>query len=243
MPPSARAFFLGAAGAGLYRPGAGDPEEKERAVFDYDLAHWSTFVVIALAFNLSPGPDMAFIVGHTVRNGARGGLSAMLGVWTGALAHVMFAALGLSAILASSAVAFSAVKWAGAAYLVFLGIQALRSGDAVEPEDEGTPPPADLTGIYRAGVLIDLFNPKVALFFMAFLPQFVVEGAGPVWAQTALHGALTIAVAGVVEPGLVFLGGRMTASLRRNPRVTRWLNRGLGGLLVSLGVRLAILER
>lgn len=93
-------------------------------MFDYSLVHWSTFFTAALLLNLSPGPDIAFILGQTARNGRQGGFSAMFGIWSGAFLHVIMAAVGLSAILATSAMAFSVVKWAGAAYLIWLGIQA-----------------------------------------------------------------------------------------------------------------------
>ena len=91
--------------------------------------------------------------------------------------------------------------------------------------------------------MIDLLNPKVAIFFLAFLPQFVVPGAGPVWAQLLLHGTLIIVVAAVIEPPLVLLGGRLTARLRESPRITVWLDRALGTLLIGLAARLAYIER
>ncbi|MBL4748988.1 MAG: LysE family translocator [Amylibacter sp.] len=99
-------------------------------MFDYNILHWTTFLTAAVLLNLSPGPDIAFILGQTMRGGKRSGFAAMFGVWTGAFGHVLMAAAGLSVILATSAVAFSIVKWAGAAYLIWLGIAALRSGGA-----------------------------------------------------------------------------------------------------------------
>ncbi|SMH56979.1 LysE family translocator [Azospirillum agricola] len=209
----------------------------------YDAAHWSAFLAAAVLLNLSPGPDMAFILGHTVKGGVRAGTAAMLGIWTGAFGHVLLAALGLSAVVASSALAFSAVKWAGVAYLLWIGAQALRSrGGAFLPED-GAPSSGGAWAVYRQGVLIDLLNPKVAVFFLAFLPQFVAEGAGPVWLQLLVHGVLIIAVAAVVEPPLVLLGDRLTRRLRSSRRLGLWLDRTLGALLVGLGLRLALTER
>ena len=96
-------------------------------MFDYSILHWTTFVTAAILLNLSPGPDIAFILGQTVRGGRRAGFAAMAGIWTGALVHVGFVAAGLTAILASSAVAFSIVKWVGTAYLIYLGLSALGS--------------------------------------------------------------------------------------------------------------------
>ncbi|MGG7577519.1 LysE family translocator [Rhizobium sp. Nf11,1] len=210
-------------------------------MFDYSLAHWLAFLSAAILLNLSPGPDIAFILGHTMRGGKRAGFSALFGVWSGACLHVLMAALGLSAVLAASALAFSAVKWLGAAYLVWLGIQALRGGDNGPMNATGEEMAA--ARIYRQGILVSLLNPKVAIFFLAFLPQFVVEGAGPAWAQLMLHGGLIIAVAAFIEPPLVLLGGRLADALRRNAKIGRWLDRSLGALFVALGVRLALSSR
>lgn len=211
-------------------------------MFDYTLLHWTGFLTAAILLNISPGPDMAFILGQTIRGGRRAGFAAMLGVWLGALCHVGFAALGLTAILATSAIAFAAVKWIGAGYLVWLGISALRSGEgSFVPTDDGR---AATSGrILRQGVMISLLNPKVAIFFLAFLPQFVVAGAGPVPAQLALHGVLIILVAALIEPPLVLLGHRLTASLRANPRIGLWIDRTLGAMLIGLGIRLATSQR
>ena len=211
-------------------------------MFDYSLAHWIAFLTAATLLNLSPGPDIAFILGHTIRSGMRSGFAALFGIWSGACLHVLMAAAGLSAILAASALAFSTIKWIGAAYLIWLGIQALRSkGEAAWITDAGKT--LSSGRIYRQGILVSLLNPKVAIFFLAFLPQFVVEGAGPVWAQLLLHGSLIIVVAAFIEPPLILLGGRLTEALRRNRSVGLWLDRGLGALFVALGVRLAISAR
>ena len=211
-------------------------------MFDYTLLHWGAFLSAAVLLNLSPGPDIAFILGQTARGGRQAGFAAMFGIWTGAFGHVLMAALGLSAVLATSAMVFSVVKWAGAAYLIWLGITALLAkdskftvdGEAVEPR---------FFSVYRQGALVALLNPKVAVFFLAFLPQFVVEGAGPVWAQLFLHGSLIIAVAAVIEPVLVIAGEKLTMALRRNVRLGIWVERGLGTVLMGLGIRLALAER
>lgn len=209
-------------------------------MLDYTLAHWATFLSAAVLLNLAPGPDMAFILGQTARHGRRGGMTAMFGVWSGAAGHVVMAALGLSAILATSALAFSVVKWLGAAYLVWLGLQALRGAGG---EASAMPANGRRSGaIYRQGVLISLLNPKVAIFFLAFLPQFVVAGAGPASLQLALHGALIIVVAALIEPPLVLLGARLVAALSDRRRLGAWLERGLGMLFIGLGVRLALSE-
>lgn len=207
-------------------------------MFDYSLAHWATFFTAAVLLNLSPGPDMAFILGQTAKRGIQSGFSAMFGIWTGAFIHVIFAALGLSAILATSAVAFSAVKWVGAAYLIWLGIQALRS-KGTNMSVNGQISPKSLMKIFKQGVLVAVLNPKVAIFFLAFLPQFVEVGAGPVSAQLFLHGFLIIVVAAFVEPPLILAGGKLTGYLSNNARVSRWMDCGLGALFVWLGIKLA----
>jgi threonine/homoserine/homoserine lactone efflux protein len=166
----------------------------------------------------------------------------MFGIWSGAFLHVVFAALGLSAILATSAVAFSAVKWAGTAYLIWLGIQALRSKGAIHASPVNVPA-RNLARVFQQGMLVAALNPKVAIFFLAFLPQFVEAGAGPVSAQLFLHGSLIIVAAAFVEPPLVVVGGRLTSYLNNNVRVSRWMDRGLGALFVGLGIKLATSDR
>ncbi|MEM7171328.1 MAG: LysE family translocator [Pseudomonadota bacterium] len=208
----------------------------------YDLAHWITFFSAAVLLNLSPGPDFAFILGHTVKGGPRQGFAAMLGIWAGALFHVLLAVLGVSAIVATSAIAFSVVKWAGIAYLVWLGIQTLRQAGGSFAVDR-TAPPVGLWPIFQQGVLIDLLNPKVAVFFLAFLPQFVQPEAGPVPLQLLLHGMLIIVVAALVEIPLVFLGGKLTTWLRESKKAKKRLDQALGALLIALAAKLMLVER
>lgn len=203
----------------------------------YGVQHWLTFFAAAFLLNASPGPDMGFILANTVRGGRKHGFAAMFGVWTGSLGHILFAAVGLSALLVASATAYATVKYVGAAYLVWLGIQALRSKGAFHMEEGASSGSA--RRIFGQGVCINLLNPKVAVFFLAFLPQFVVPEAGPVPMQLALHGLLILLVAAFVEPPLIFIGERITDGLRRNPRVQQWFDRSLGAFFVFLGVRLA----
>ncbi|MCB1337770.1 MAG: LysE family translocator [Maritimibacter sp.] len=206
-------------------------------MFGYGPEHWLAFATAAALLNLSPGPDIAFILGKTAQGGRRAGLAAMLGVWTGTLGHVGFAVVGLSALLVSSAIAFTLVKWVGAGYLVWLGVKALRSG--------GTGFVAPVTGrpgfwpTFRQGMLVNLLNPKVAVFMLAFLPQFVVAGVGPVPAQLALHGVMIIVIAGFIEPPLVLAGDKVMRRLRDRPGFGLWLDRTLGAVLIALGLKLA----
>lgn len=210
-------------------------------MFDYTFVHWMTFLTAAVLLNLSPGPDIAFILGQTASHGRKCGFSAMFGIWTGAFLHVMMAALGLSAILASSAIAFSIVKWAGAAYLIWLGLQAVcsKGGSFVASKNKEI----NFRAIYWQGIMVSALNPKVAIFFLAFLPQFVVEGAGPVSAQLFLHGCLIIVVAALIEPPLVLAGSRLARSLRNNRKIGLWMRKSLGALFIMLGIRLATSDR
>lgn len=211
-------------------------------MFEYTLIHWVTFLSAAVLLNLSPGPDIAFILGQTLRNGRQQGFAAMFGIWTGAALHVALAAVGLSAILATSALAFSVVKWVGAAYLIWLGARMLLSaGDQFVSDEKGSSD--GMYSIYWQGVLVSALNPKVAIFFLAFLPQFVVAGAGPAWAQLLLHGSLIIVVAAFIEPPLVIVGSKLGAFLNKNPQVGLWMDRSLGALFVSLGAKLATSSR
>lgn len=209
-----------------------------------DSAFWVVFFSAALALNLSPGPDIFYVLTRTLSGGRRIGVIASLGVCSGALVHVLAAALGISAILATSALAFTVVKYVGAAYLLYLGIQALRSAGGhsaldVEPARE----PASAWQAYRQGVLVDLLNPKAAIFFMAFLPQFVRPDHGAVPLQLVILGALVVLVAIIVECVLVLLAARTRQALKGNPRIAQWLDRALGSLLIAMGIRLGLSER
>ncbi len=210
-------------------------------MFDYSLLHWTTFLTAAVLLNISPGPDIAYILGQTAAGGRKAGFFALFGIWTGAFFHVVMAAIGLSALLVASSLAFSIVKWVGAAYLIWLGISILRSNGGGFISN-GLKKSSNFQ-IFRQGTLISTLNPKVAIFFLAFLPQFVVEGAGPVWAQLFLHGSLIIVVAAFIEPPLILLGDHLAGLLRSNKKIGKWLDRSLGGLFIALGVRLAVSEK
>ena len=207
-------------------------------MFDYTLAHWLTFFTAALLLNLSPGPDMIFIISQTTKKGLKSGFSAVFGVWAGTLVHVLFAALGLSAILMTSAVAFSIVKWAGAIYLIWIGIQSIRSdGSGFSANEDKTA--GKHRKSFQQGILVSLLNPKVAIFFLAFLPQFIEPHAGAVSLQLLLHGVLIILVAGFIEIPMIFVSSKLISYLNHNKKVALWMDRSLGGLLVLLGVKLA----
>lgn len=208
-----------------------------------DLSYWLLFFSAALALNLAPGPDLIYILSHSIAGGRRIGLASSLGVCSGAMVHVLASAVGLSAILATSALAFSLVKYVGAAYLLYLGLQALRhAGSGFDSQLQGRAP-VSAWAAYRQGVLVDLLNPKVAIFFMAFLPQFVRPEHGSIPMQLLGLGALVILVAMLVETLLVLLAARATELIRRKRAISLWLDRTLGSILLALGLRLALSER
>lgn len=208
-------------------------------MFDYNLAHWITFFTAAILLNLSPGPDMIFIVSQTSKKGIQSGFASVFGIWIGTFVHVIFAAIGLSAILMTSAMAFSIAKWVGAIYLIWIGIQSIRSkgNSNFKLEDDVTT--KNLNKSLQQGFLVSLLNPKVAIFFLAFLPQFVEPYAGTVSSQLFLHGSLIIVVAAFIEIPMILISSRLINYLNKNEKVSLWIDRGLGSLLVLLGLKLA----
>ena len=219
-------------------------------MFDYSAVHWTTFFASAFLLTLSPGPDIAFILGQTVKGGRKSGFAAMLGIWGGTIGHIIMAAAGLSAVLFASATAFAIVKWAGVAYLVWLGFGAFRSRNGsflLETAPLGTTSGTAWGHVFWQGVLIAFLNPKVAIFFLSFLPQFVVPDAGPdagpVWAQLCLHGCLLVCVSAFVEPPIILIGGKLTTRLRDNPDLGHRINRCLGALFIALAIRLTFQTR
>jgi len=207
-------------------------------MFDYTLLHWVTFFTAVALLELSPGADMAFMLGQTVRNGRKAGFAALFGSLAATFLHAAMASIGLSAVVATSAVAFSIVKWAGVAYLVWLGYQTFFSSRTVEARPVTRPPTT--SSVFLQGALICALNPKVAIFFLAFLPQFVEAGAGPVSLQLLLHGSLIVVVGAVLQPPLIILGSRVASTLRENQQFGLWTDRCLGILYFTLGLRLAI---
>lgn len=207
-------------------------------MFDYTLVHWATFFTAVVLLELSPGADMAFMLGQTVRNGRKAGFAALFGSLTAAYFHVAMAAIGLSAVIATSAVAFSIVKWAGVIYLVWLGYQAFFSSEESKTNEVMKSPKN--SSIFLQGALISALNPKVAIFFLAFLPQFVVEGAGSITLQFLLHGSLLVVVGLLLQSPLILMGSRIATRLSRNRPLRRWVDRCLGAVFFTLGIRLAI---
>ena len=212
-----------------------------------DLHTYLLFVTAAMALILTPGPDTVFVLTQGVSAGKREGVASALGVSTGILVHTTAATLGLAALLRASALAYAAVKYAGAAYLVYLGAKTFWQGNELNFSDTtsgGDAAESDLRGGYLRGVTVNVLNPKVALFFLAFLPQFVGSGGAgsggiPTAEMLALGG--TYAVLTALYLGAVgLLSGGVRSAFRARPRLgdgLRWVS---GSVLVGLGAALAL---
>ena len=176
---------------------------------------FALFSAAALALLIVPGPAVLYVVARSIDQGRRAGLVSTLGVGTGSLVHVAAAALGLSAILAASATAFAVVKWAGAGYLVFLGVRRLVGPDEAAP---GPGRPArSLGAVFRQGVVVNVLNPKTALFFLTFLPQFADPSRGPAALQMLLLGGLFVTMGIVSDGAYALAAGSIGGWLRARP--------------------------
>jgi len=213
------------------------------------------FAATVLVVNATPGVDMMFTLANTLRHGIAGGIAAALGIVAGCVVHTLLAAFGLAALLAASATAFALVKWAGAAYLVWLAIGMLRAGTAAdkpladvaarEPGDESGAPAVDrprLARLFRQGLLTNVLNPKIAIFFLALLPQFIDAGAADKLLAFLFLGAWFVVQGALFMIAFVLL----VAPLRRwraSPAWRRALNAAGAGIFVWLAARLALVER
>jgi threonine/homoserine/homoserine lactone efflux protein len=201
----------------------------------------AVFALAAIALAAVPGPAVLYIVAQSVGGGRVAGLFSALGVATGGAVHVAAAAIGLSSLLVSSALAFEVVKYAGAAYLVFLGVRRLLARDD-EPETPGRAarPARSPWSLYRQGVVVNVLNPKTAIFFLAFIPQFVDPGNGAVPGQIAILGVVFVAVALASDSAYALAAGTAGGLLRGSRRylqVERWVS---GSVFVGLGLATAL---
>jgi threonine/homoserine/homoserine lactone efflux protein len=198
------------------------------------------FIAAGLLLNFTPGPDMLFIVGQAAANGRRAGVLAALGIGAGCLVHVLLAALGVSALLATSALAFTVLKWIGAAYLMWVGLSMLRKPRAVARH-----PVSPVASVFRQGVLTNELNPKVALFFLAFLPQFIVPDARAQVPAFIALGLLFTFNGTLVCVAIALLAASVRERLLSNgvARSASWLKRATGALFIGLGLKLAFSER
>ena len=202
---------------------------------------WLLFIVASLVLIVTPGQDMILVMSRSIARGSAAGVATAAGVSVGLVGHTVLATLGLGAILRTSEWLFLALKLAGAAYLVYLGIQLVRA--AKHELAVSADAPRSLWRLFLDGALSNISNPKIAIFYFAFLPQFVLPGA--------THPTLSVFVLGLVFAGLTFLvkgpvglgAGLLSGWLRSRPKVIAWLHRTSGAILIGLGLKLAFERR
>lgn len=203
-----------------------------------DLLTLLAFLPAALALNLTPGADMMFVLAQGLRGGAKSGMAANLGIALGCFVHVLIAGLGLAALLKAHPAAFELIRWGGVFYLLWLAVKSWRAG----PPQPGRVSPAPALRVFREALVVNLLNPKVALFILAFVPQFV-SPAQAVLPQFLILG-LVICAGGLLINGLVGLfAGRIGAKLAQSAGFARAMNRISGLVFAGLALRLAVMER
>lgn len=205
------------------------------------IQHYDAFLLASIALNLTPGLDTFYILTRSGREGHAVGMAAALGINAGCIVHTLAAVLGISAILMTSALAFSVLKYLGAAYLVWIGVRMLlsRATTRAPTETRGR----GLAAAFRQGMLTNVLNPKVALFFLAFLPQFVsVHALHPQWGLVLL-GLSFIGTGLTWSSVLALTGGRIHRALTAQPRLSQWMDRVCGTVLLAFGIKLALQQR
>jgi threonine/homoserine/homoserine lactone efflux protein len=204
---------------------------------------FSVFALAAVGLLLVPGPAVTFLVAKSTDQGRAVGLASVVGLELGTMVHVLAAAVGVSAIVASSAVAFSAMKYVGAAYLIAVGLRMWFRGDDAAPihgEEPTSTSRDDLRRAFRQGVVVNVLNPKTALFFLAFLPQFVDPARGSAWSQLLVLGTAFVVLALCTDGAYALLASHAGSWLRERPTFARRRRLVTGGVYVTLGVAAAV---
>lgn len=201
-----------------------------------------TYVAIVLGFVFIPGPATLLTVARATTSGTRVGIATGAGITVGDIVHTLLAIVGVSAIIATSAVLFSIIKYLGAAYLVYLGIKAIIEKSPTSLGGKGQLP-ITAPQAFRQAVLAELLNPKTALFFLAFLPQFVKPENGAVIIQLSILGILFALIGFFSTIGFAVSAGSLGNFLRRNPRILKWQGKIVGSIYCTLGIRIALQER
>ncbi|WP_439614436.1 LysE family translocator [Reyranella sp.] len=205
-----------------------------------DLANLALFSAAALAIAVSPGPGIFYVAARTLAGGRGEGLASSFGTGLGGLVHVAAGAVGVSALVMASAEAFTILKLAGALYLVWIGIKAIR--EARQPF-EAKVTTTGAARAFREGILVEALNPKTAAFFLAFLPQFVDPSAGPVWLQFLLLGLISVVLNTAVDVVVALLASRARSIAVGRPTLLRRLRIGAGGVIATLGFALLFARR
>ncbi|WDD95715.1 LysE family translocator [Burkholderia sp. FERM BP-3421] len=212
----------------------------------FGITHLEFFVAAVFLLNITPGPDTAYIVGRSVAQGRRAGLMSGLGISAGCCVHVIASAFGLTALLAASATAFTVIKIVGALYLIYLGVRLIltKPDPAAAPAD-ATARGADksLRQLFVQGFLTNVLNPKVVLFFVSFFPQFVAADSPSKTLAFLTLGAVFATMSTIWCCIVAWVAGTVTARFSGQPGVKKWLDRGVGGAFVGLGLKLAAMQR
>lgn len=212
----------------------------------FDINNLWLFIISVFLLSVTPGPDMAYVVGQSVANGRRAGVISATGVALGSCAHALASVAGLTALIAVSPVMFTLVKYIGAIYLIYLGgklvMETFGAKPAVVSERANIKKDADLYGLLSKGFLTTLMNPKVLLFFISFFPQFVVPGGDHHTASFLVLGLTYALVAFLTDATFAMLAGSAAGSISRNGRMQKLMDRVVGGVFIALGVRLALVR-
>lgn len=199
-------------------------------------AAFFTFVFAAFMLNIAPGPDMLYVIGRSVGQGRKAGIVSSLGVFIGCWVHILAAAVGIAALLRSSPMAFNVVRYAGAVYLIYLGARMIAQRTNLSSRQLK---PESLASIFRQGVITNVLNPKVAIFFLAFLPQFIDAHRGNVALQILVLGLIFNIGGTLVNLAVAYAGGTLGELLRCNERFARLQQWFTGFVFIGLGLRLA----
>jgi threonine/homoserine/homoserine lactone efflux protein len=202
---------------------------------------WLLFLVASLVLILTPGQDMVLVMSRSLGQGSLAGIATAAGVSVGLLGHTMLATLGLGALLQASELLFQALKLIGAGYLVYLGVRLLRAAATAHVLQAGAP--ASLPRLFVEGALSNLSNPKIALFYFAFLPQFVSASAQRPTLSLFVLGVAFALLTFLVKGPIGYFAGALSGWLRSHRKVLTWINRSSGAVLIGLGVRLALEQR
>lgn len=202
------------------------------------IENFAAFLIAGIMLNLTPGQDTMYIIGRSISQGQKAGIMSALGIGTGSIIHTLAAALGLSAVIMSSAILFQIIKYLGAAYLIFLGIQAIlyKSGQSLIRRTFST---SNLTAIYKKGILTNVLNPKVAIFYLAFLPQFIDPNYSKIFIPFIILGIVFTTTGTIWCLVIALFSSYFSKSLQENPKTSVWLHKLSGLLFIGLGIKVA----
>ena len=212
---------------------------KRSGIMDFLSA--ASFLGASILLTIMPGPDNLFVLAQSISNGKYAGISTAFGLCTGLIVHISAAAIGISALIYKSALAFTLVKYAGAAYLLYLAYQSFREkSTGVHLEDKTS---LSYQSLYQKGMIMNLLNPKVSLFFLAFLPQFINDGAGSVSKQMLIYGLIFLIQALIIFALISLFAGKLGDVLRKRPSLSKKINLIQGTLFALIGLKIAFSQK